>query len=36
MIFLLVGLFLIIGIGGAGIAFYRLGEFLKGNSWDGL
>ena len=36
MIFLIIGLVLIVVIGGAGLVIYRLGKFLKGNSWDGL
>ena len=36
MICLIIGLVLLIVFGGAGIAIYRLGEYLKGNSWDGL
>lgn len=36
MIFLIVGLSLIFVIGGAGIAFYRMKEFLKDDPFYGL
>lgn len=36
MICLIIGLVLGIAFGGAVIAICRLGEYLKGNSWDGL